>query len=208
MTVQQQTQQQQQHQGDAWSRVLLVEKDVSSLKETMNSLAGTVDRGFIAISTELKARGTTNWTPIGMMIGAVLTVSGWGFGLFSSYQARTDAAIAEQKTVAKNFVARDDINDKFFVAREKNNDRAQAQDARVSRLERDVETASKEIVPRGEHAEKWSHQRSIDDHLQKQVDQLRGELNGLNSPRDTVQNILKRLEEVERERRLVAQGVR
>lgn len=204
MTIQQQMQQQAQQPytgGDYAERLVRVEKDVAGLKESMTFLASSVEKGFRDLTGDLKARSTLNWQPISLLAMVLIAFAGWGWALFGSYQARTDAAIAEQKSIAQNFVPRTDLNDRFAVITSRRDDLQRLTDARIERVERDVESVQKQLVPRGEHSEVWAGQRGKDDNIQRQIDGLRKELSDLNTPRDTIQAMQRRIDELERLRR-------
>ena len=64
-------------------------------------------------------------------------------------------------------------------------------------IERDIDTVQKSIVPHGEHGEIWAGQRTKDEALQRQIDQVRKDVTDLNTPRDTIQGILRRLDELD-----------
>lgn len=203
MTVQQQMQQQAQAfaPGDYAGRLVSVEKDVAGLKEAMTTLSTSVDKGFRDLAGDLKARSTMNWQPISLLAMVLIAFAGWGWALFGSYQARTDAAIAEQKTIAQSFVPRTDLNDRFTVITQRRDDLQRLTDARIERIERDVDGVQKSLVPRGEHDERSASQRQKDEGLQRQIDELRKGQADLNTPRDAFQTMQRRIDELERGRR-------
>lgn len=203
MTVQQQIQQQAQAfaPGDYAGRLVSVEKDVAGLKESMTALSTSVEKGFRDLAGDLKARSTLNWQPISLLAMVLIALAGWGWALFGSYQARTDAAIAEQKAVAQNFVPRADLNDRFTVTAQRRDDLQRLVDARIERVERDVDAVQKALVPRGEHDERAASQRQRDEGLQRQIDDLRKGQADLNTPRDAFQAMQRRLDDLERTRR-------
>lgn len=200
--VQQQQMQPQAHMGgDYAERLVRVEKDVAGLTAGLASLTGSVERGFAALTTDLKARSTLNWQPISLLAMILIAFAGWGWALFGSYQSRTDAALTEQKAISGRFVDRQDIADKFQVAKEKNDLRQTTTDARIARIEADMEAIDKKVVPRGEHATLGELQRMKDEGFQRQIDGLRKDLGDLNTPRDTIQSMQKRIDELERDTR-------
>jgi len=190
--------------GDYAERLVRVEKDVAGLTAGLASLTGSVERGFAALTTDLKARSSTNWQPISLLAMILIAFAGWGWALFGSYQARTDAAIAEQKVVSGRFVDRQDIADKFQVGKEKNDLRQNMTDARIARIEADIERLTKQVVPRGEHNTLGELQRMKDEGFQRQIDGLRKDLGDLNTPRDTIQGMQRRIDELERDARTPA----
>lgn len=203
--VQQQTQQMQANMsGDYAERLVRVEKDVAGLTAGLAALTGSVERGFAALTSDLKARSTLNWQPISLLAMILIAFAGWGWALFGSYQSRTDAAITEQKMLSSRFVDRQDISDKFQVAKEKNDLRQTTTDARIQRIEADIDALTKQVVPRGEHNTLGDLQRMKDEGFQRQIDGLRKDLGDLNTPRDTIQGMQRRIDELERDARTPA----
>ena len=213
--------------GNPEARIGLVERDVSGLKEGFATLSGKVDTGFEKLSSKLESKTSTNWTPIGIVGGALvtigLTVAGWGFALFGNFQSRTEGSLADIKaamtaSAADRKAENAGLDAKIEAAAEKTMPRVEVMDrlqwgkdarvqeqvvtnARIERTEADVKQLQNVVVPRGEHVEQWSHQKSIDEGIQREVDEVRKQLGDLNSPRDTIQQILRRLDDVERLRR-------
>ena len=207
--TQQHAQQTQQMQGyapgaDYAERLVRNERDIAGLKEGVAALTNTVDKGFHALASDLKSRSSINWAPISIMV-TVLGLIGSGFFAFlSSGQGRLEAMISKQETRAERYVPREDLDTRFGVITQRRDDLQKASDARVERIERDVDAMQKSIVPRGEHGEVWAGQRGKDEALQRQIDQVRKDVSDLNTPRDTIQGILRRLDELDsrpRERR-------
>jgi len=202
MTNQQQQQQQSFSPGaDYAERLVRNERDIAGLKEGMTALTATVDKGFHALAADLKSRSSINWTPISILV-TVLGLIGSGFFAFlSSGQGRLEAMITKQELRSERYVPREDLDKRFEVITQRRDDLQRLSDARVERIERDMDAMQKTVVPRGEHGEVWAGQRGKDEALQRQIDQVRKEVSDLNTPRDTVQGILRRLDELDRERR-------
>lgn len=179
-------------------RVVGLEKDVAGLKDSVVSLGGDMRRGFENISLDLKAKNTTNWQPIAMAVGAILTISGWGFSYIGGFQNRLEAQVQKIESAAGHFSTKDDVKERFTAAQLRRDDAQRMTDARIERVEKDVSTIQSTMVPRGEHNEVWSGQRQKDENLQRQIDASKKDLSDLNTPRDTLQSILRRLEDMER----------
>lgn len=198
------TQHQQQQQqpfgvgGDYAERLVRVERDVAGLKEGMTALGKTVSDGFASLTGDLKARSGINWAPISILV-TVLGLLGSGFFAFlSAGQSRLEAAIAKQDARAERFVPREDLDTRFAVITQRRDDLQRLTDARIERVERDQDAMAKQVVPRGEHQETWAGQRARDEGLQRQIDALRQDLSSLNTPRDTIQAMQRRIEELDR----------
>lgn len=186
--------------GDYAERLVRVERDVAGLKEGMNALGNTVSAGFTSLTNDLKARSGINWQPIGILV-TVLGLIGSGFFAFlNGGQGRLETMLLKQEMRAERFVPREDLEVRFTTLGQRRDDLQRLSDARVERIERDVEALSKQVVPRGEHEQTWAGQRSRDEGLQRQLDAMRKELADLNTPRDTIQSIMRRLDEIERRR--------
>jgi hypothetical protein len=71
-----------------------------------------------------------------------------------------------------------------------------AAEDRMRRNDSRIDDVMKEIVPRGEHQEKWrSNDRQFLD-AQRQLDEIKKAYSGLYSPRDVLANLQRRLENV------------
>ncbi len=202
MTIQQQMQQIQQPQppSDA-ARLFAVEKDVAGLKETLSALATSVNDGFRNISAEMKARSTTNWQPVQIGLTVVTIAGGIFFTWVNANTSRIEAAIAKQEARAERYVPREDLDTRFAVISQRRDDLQRLTDARIERVERDVDTVQKMLVPRGEHDERAAAQRQKDEGLQRQIDDLRKGQAELNTPRDAFLSMQRRIDELERGRR-------
>lgn len=200
----QQMQQAQQPQGlppSDTARLLMVEKDVTGLKEAMTALGTTVNDGFRQISTEMKARGTTNWQPVQIGLTLVTIAGGIFFTWVNSNTARLETHIAKVETSYQRFVPREDLDARFGIITQRRDDLQRLTDARIERIERDVDGVQKQLVPRGEHEQMWAAQRARDADLQRQADQARQGLYDLNTPRDTMQRMQRQIEQLERDQR-------
>lgn len=186
------------HSENLDGRVVGLEKDVAGLKDSVVLLGGDMRRGFENISLDLKAKSTTNWQPIGMAVAAILTVSGWGFSYIGGFQNRLESQVQKIEAAAGHFSTKDEVKERFLGAQLRRDDAQRMTDARIERVEKDVSAIQSTMVPRGEHSEVWSSQRQRDENLQRQIDAAKKELTDLNTPRDTLQGILRRLEDVER----------
>ena len=189
-----QQQQMQQPPGRTYDgRLEVLENDVSGIKS-----------GISLIMQKLDARSSINWQPIGILVTVLGIIGGMGFTWINSGQGRLELLIAKVEARSEAYVPRADLDKRFDVISQRRDDLQRASDARVERIERDIDTMQKSIVPRGEHGEVWAGQRVKDEALQRQIDQVRKDVSDLNTPRDTIQGILRRLDELDsrpRERR-------
>lgn len=207
MTQQQQIQQQQAQPymaGDYAERLVRVEKDVAGLTSGLASLTGSVERGFAALTSDVKARSTINWQPIAILLGVLGSLGTMGFTWINTGQGRLELAIAKVETAAQRYVPREDLDARFNVITQRRDDLQRLTDNRIERVERDLDAITKQIVPRGEHEQMWAAQRARDADLQRQADQNRQGLYDLNTPRDTIQGMQRRIDELERDARVPA----
>ncbi|RYB01885.1 hypothetical protein [Lichenibacterium ramalinae] len=73
-------------------------------------------------------------------------------------------------------------------------------EGRFTRVEADVDRLQGAIVPRGEHDAHWADQRSRHTEIQRQVDDLRGRMEGIYSPKDQIQSMQRHIEDLEASR--------
>lgn len=205
MTAQLQQQQMQPHTApDYAERLVRVEKDVAGLTAGLASLTGSVERGFAALTSDVKARSTINWQPIAILLGVLGSIGTMGFTWINTGQGRLELAIAKVETSAQRYVPREDLDNRFNVVTQRRDDLQRLTDARIARTEADVGALTKQVVPRGEHNTLGDLQRMKDEGFQRQIDGLRKDLGDLNTPRDTIQGMQRRIDELERDARTPA----
>ena len=201
MTQQQQIQQMQLQPPSPDARLFAVEKDVASLKEGLTVLGASMDKGFRDLATEMKARSTVNWQPIGILLGVLGSLGTMGFTWINQGQGRLETAITKVELASQRYVPREDLDARFNVITQRRDDLQRLTDNRIERVERDLDAIGKQVVPRGEHEQMWAAQRARDADLQRQADQNRQGLYDLNTPRDTIQGMQRRIDELERDAR-------
>ena len=190
--IQQQTQPQPQSR-DTDTRLGILETAVSDIRSVMQD-----------IRADLKTRSSINWAPVNIMLAVCTVAGGMFFTWVNSNNGRLETAIAKVEARTEVYVPRQDLDARFAVLSQRRDDLQRLTDARVERLERDLATVGKEVVPRGEHEQMWAAQRARDADLQRQADQNRQGLYDLNTPRDTIQGMQRRIDELERDARAPA----
>lgn len=196
MTIQQQQMQQQTGNYDA--RLGVLENDVAGIKS-----------GISLIMQKLDGQGKVPWGAlisallgaVGLIVTIVGSIGALAFSPLSSGIADLKAAVVKMEGRTERYVPREDLDTRFATITQRRDDLQRLTDARVERAERDLESLQKQVVPRGEHAEVWAGQRGKDENIQRQIDGLRKELSDLNTPRDTIQAMQRRIDELERMRR-------
>ncbi|MCJ2037081.1 hypothetical protein [Methylobacterium sp. J-068] len=181
-----QQQQQQASVRDAGSRLDVLENIVAGINGRLNDIVSKLD-----------ARSGINWAPIGLLITVLGMFGGMGFTWINMGQTRLESMIAKQEIRSERYVPREDLDTRFHVVAQRRDDLQKLTDDRIARIERDLDGLQKNIVPRGEHEQTWAGQRSRDDGLQRQLDQARKDLSDLNTPRDTIQSLQRRIEDLD-----------
>lgn len=193
MTQQQQIQQQQLQPRDTDTRLGILETAVSDIRSVMQD-----------IRSDLKTRSSINWAPVNIMLAVCTVAGGMFFTWVNSNNGRLEGAIAKVEARTEAYVPRQDLDTRFSVISQRRDDLQRLTDARVERVERDLDALAKQLVPRGEHEQMWAAQRARDADLQRQADQNRQGLYDLNTPRDTIQGMQRRIDELERDARVPA----
>ena len=175
---------------DTDTRLGILETAVSDIRSVMQD-----------IRSDLKTRSSINWAPVTIMLAVCTVAGGMFFTWVNSNNGRLEGAIAKVEARTEVYVPRQDLDARFAVVSQRRDDLQRLTDARVERLERDFASVSKEVVPRGEHEQMWAAQRARDADLQRQADQNRQGLYDLNTPRDTIQGMQRRIDELERDAR-------
>ncbi|MBP2494919.1 type II secretory pathway component PulJ [Methylobacterium sp. PvP062] len=189
----QQTQQMQMQPRDTDTRLGILETAVSDIRSVMQD-----------IRSDLKTRSSINWAPVNIMLAVCTVAGGMFFTWVNSNNGRLEGAIAKVEARTEAYVPRQDLDTRFAVVSQRRDDLQRLTDARVERVERDLDTITKQLVPRGEHEQMWAAQRARDADLQRQSDQNRQGLYDLNTPRDTIQGMQRRIDELERDARAPA----
>lgn len=189
----QQTQQMQMQPRDTDTRLGILETAVSDIRSVMQD-----------IRSDLKTRSSINWAPVNIMLAVCTVAGGMFFTWVNSNNGRLEGAIAKVEARTEAYVPRQDLDTRFAVVSQRRDDLQRLTDARVERVERDLDTLAKQLVPRGEHEQMWAAQRARDADLQRQSDQNRQGLYDLNTPRDTIQGMQRRIDELERDARAPA----
>ncbi|WP_454102877.1 MULTISPECIES: hypothetical protein [Methylobacterium] len=178
---------------DTDTRLGILETAVSDIRSVMQD-----------IRSDLKTRSSINWAPVNIMLAVCTVAGGMFFTWVNSNNGRLEGAIAKVEARTEAYVPRQDLDTRFAVVSQRRDDLQRLTDARVERVERDLDTITKQLVPRGEHEQMWAAQRARDADLQRQSDQNRQGLYDLNTPRDTIQGMQRRIDELERDARAPA----
>ena len=177
---------------------------------------GGIEDGIKTIVGKLDTRDRVPWAVIGTFVGLMLTIIAsigslafrpLGDGITDlkaqlvKMEARADRYVPREDLEHRFANARADVDARFAVVTQRRDDLQRLTDARVDRVERDLDAIQKHVVPRGEHEQMWAAQRARDADLQRQADQARQGLYDLNTPRDTMQRMQRQIEQLERDQR-------
>lgn len=201
MTAQLQQQQQQMHSRDHESRLGILENAVSGIGSRLDAIANKLDeKGKVPL---LAIIGSV-FGAITLTVTLVSAIGALAFSPLSSGMMDLKAALVKIESKSDRYVPREDLDTRFNVVTQRRDDLQRLTDNRIERVERDVDAIAKQVVPRGEHEQMWAAQRARDADLQRQADQNRQGLYDLNTPRDTIQGMQRRIDELERDARAPA----
>ncbi len=134
------TQQQPIQARDTDTRLGILETAVSDIRTVMQD-----------IRSDLKTRGSINWAPVQIMLAVCTVAGGMFFTWVNSNNGRLENTIAKVEARTEAYVPRQDLDNRFAVVSQRRDDLQRLTDSRIERMERDLASVSKEVVPRGEH---------------------------------------------------------
>lgn len=79
--------------GALSQEVMNLKEGHSELRKELRILDGKMDSGFALLSQKLDSRGKVDWTPIGILVGFLLSVGGALYWPVREAQTRTEAQI-------------------------------------------------------------------------------------------------------------------
>jgi hypothetical protein len=120
------------------------------------------------------------------------------------YGTRHDSLITAVERIAKAHEAlrdttmtRNEIEQRFITYGQRRDDFQKTTDARLDRLQRDIDTSATTVVPRGEHERVWHSYDDRDKDLQRQLDEIKKSYENVFSLRDALQLMQKRIDSLE-----------
>jgi hypothetical protein len=122
----------------------------------------------------------------------------------TEYATRHDSLIGAVERIAKAHEAlrdttmtRNEIDQRFMTYGQRRDDFQKNTDARLDRLQRDIDTGNSTLVPRGEHERVWKGYDDRDKDLQRQLDEVKKSYENVFSLRDALQTMQKRIDSLE-----------
>lgn len=161
------------------TRVDTLGADFVDIKKDLSGLNLKLDANLAAITTKLDERSKFNWGPISAMAG----VSVAAVAFFWNISTRpTDIAIQRLEIsvaeMGRSLITREEVR------------------AGRERFDRDLKVIQDNLVPRGEHSEKWRANDQALVNIQRQIDEFRKESGSTYTLRDKVVDMNKRIEEL------------
>jgi hypothetical protein len=181
--------------ADDWEvSIAQLDGRVSGIEASMQDIAQAVRN----LSVKIEDRGRPQWQALGVGLSAVLAIGGLVYWPLAQGLDRFEKA---QTRLSDTVVSKEDFLLITNAGKERRDDAQRTTDSRLARIEKDNDNTQSQIVPRGEIAEKWAGQRSINDNLQREIDEARSQLSSLYSPRDELTTLGKKVDDLERDLR-------
>lgn len=190
---------------DPTADVIQMRERVRALDDGVASLASNVAIKFSEISailsglsTKIEERGRAPWN---LMIGfaSFLTVFAASVGGLAYWPIREQ--LTELKTIETK-LADDKIGSREFYnyvtqGKERRDQEGKTFSDRLDRTNIDIKDLREQVVPRTEHTEQWMAQRTKDGDIQRQIDELRSNVSSIYSPKDALDRLVRRLDDLE-----------
>lgn len=173
-------------------------RDEGSRLATLETRMGQLEDGFKTMIAKLDARSGINWAPVSIMVTIMVATLGAGFAYINGSMSRLETGQEKAERRSESYVPRVDLETRFTVLAQRRDDAQRVTDGRMERSERDIDALQKGQVPCGEHEQMWLRQRDVDSEFRRQFDEVRKAYGDLYTPRDTILDLRRRLEEMER----------
>ena len=171
---------------------------VNALVAEFAGFRDSVTRALDALWAKLDDRGRTPWghmwSAMGVLLAVLTTVGGLALLPMGDGQAKLEAAIEK---FSDHVVTEKEFATFIGNTKDRRDDAQRANEDRFRRAEADLDRLQSAIVPRGEHEQRWNSQGQRDGEIQRQVDDLRGRMEGIYSPKDQIQSMQRHIEDLE-----------
>jgi hypothetical protein len=122
----------------------------------------------------------------------------------TEYTTRQDTILSAVERIAKGTeqlrdttMSRNEIDQRFITYGQRRDDTQKHTEARLDRLQRDIDSGISAVVPRGEHERVWHSYDDRDKDLQRQLDEIKKSYENVFSLRDALQAMQKRIDSLE-----------
>jgi hypothetical protein len=122
----------------------------------------------------------------------------------TEYTTRQDTILSAVERIAKgteqlrdSTMSRNEIDQRFLTYGQRRDDFQKNTDARLERLQHDIDLGNAGLVPRGEHERVWKGYDDRDKDLQRQLDEVKKSYENVFSLRDALQAMQKRIDSLE-----------
>jgi len=170
---------------EARSQIGIIREQISGLGQTVTHLSNQ----FATFTNDFQSKQSTPWATLTGFAAFILSVVVYGGSLakapIDDKLTRLDRdqdriAIVIEKLADRSISAKE-----YAAGVERRNDQQRYVEARMMRIERDLDEIQKAIVPRGEHEGHW-----------REVDQLKSALGSTYSLRDAIQKMEREIEQL------------
>lgn len=167
-----------------------LEQRVYGVEQSLQAISQQIG----ALGSKIEERAKIPWPALGVMLSFLTIVGGLVW-----YPVKGD--LGRLETAMIKIVDSVPTNREIEASSKRRDDWQRQVEERFSRVETKQEVDKKEIVPRGEHQEKWAGQTQITANLQRQIDEFRRDFGSTYSLRDAFGNVQRKVDELEKELR-------
>lgn len=180
--------------GVLHERINTLQSDHVELKASIDRQFTSVHSAIQSIANEIKDRAKFNWQPVGILLTFVTVVGGLVYYPIKEGMASQSDTM---KIIAEKMVTEKELSTFVGATRERRDDQQRVAEARFTRVEGEVDKLQGAVVPRGELEANWSSQRARDTEFQRQLDEQRGRVESIYSPRDAIASLQRTVEDLQ-----------
>lgn len=166
-------------------------QQINNLASSMQSQTSGLAADIGKLDSSLQERGKIPWPALGVMLTFLTVIGGLVYWPINNGQTRIENALMRMVETTPS-------NKEIAIAALRRDDWQRQVEDRFKKVEADADGLQKDIVPRGEHVEKWRGADIRFADQQRQLDSLKSDFSGLYSPRDALTSMQQRLQDLER----------
>lgn len=177
---------------------------INSLATATQAQTNQLGQQISKLDSSLQERGKIQWPAFSLLLGAIIAIAGLAYWPINDSLKRLEVVQKDDRAAMMGALAK--VVDTTPSSREivatgaRRDDWQRYAEERFKNVEKEANEQQKAIVPRGEHEEKWrSVEQRFADH-QRQLDAIKADFSGLYRPRDALESIQRRLEQLESSR--------